>query len=149
MDMLQKLIDVCDERWIDDGEGVDLMKFSNGNRLVCKSISQIILNIASNPKMIELCMQNQIGTIMIRACRTISDYDLHSNLYKAMSLFGTNTSTTVQRYAVNSHCFNSVIIAAEQSKFFRVRRTCTAALDKTSPELFEANDKVQARANKK
>lgn len=149
MDMLQKLIDVCDERWIDDGEGVDLMKFSNGNRLVCKSISQIILNIASNPKMIELCMQNQIGTIMIRACRTISDYDLHSNLYKAMSLFGTNTSTTVQRYAVNSHCFNSVIIAAEQSKFFRVRRTCTAALDKTSQDLFELNDKVQARANKK
>ena len=86
---------------------------------------------------------------MIRACRTISDYDLHSNLYKAMSLFGTNPSTTVQRYAVNSHCFNSVMLAAEQSKFFRVRRTCSAALDKTSQDLFELNEKVQARFNKK
>ena len=149
MDLLHKLIDVCEEKWIDDGEGVDLMTFSNGNRLICKSISQILLNITSNPQLVDFCMQNQIGAMMVRACKTINDYDLHSNLYKAMSIFGTNPSPTVQRYAVNSQCFNEVLMAAEQSKYFRVRRTCNAALDRTSQDLYELNDKVQARLNKK
>ena len=142
MALLQRLIDVCDEKWIDDGEGVDLMTFSNGNRSVVKSVSLIILNITSNTQMIELCMQNQIGQMIVRACKTINDYDLHSNLYKAMSLFGTNPSITMQKYAVNSNCFNEVLMAAEHSKYFRVRRTCNAALDNTSQDLYEMNDKV-------
>ena len=99
--------------------------------------------------MIEFCMQNQIGEMMVRACRTIDDYDLHSNLYKAMSFFGSSPSPALQRYAVNSQCFNEVLVAADQSKYFRVRRTCGQALDKTSQDLYELNDKVQSRLSRK
>ena len=49
MDLLHRLIEVCDETRVDDGEGVDIMTFSNGNRLICKSVSQILLSICSNP----------------------------------------------------------------------------------------------------
>ena len=53
-----------------------------------------------------------------------------------------------RNHFVESECLNEVQSAAENNRFFRVRRTCTKALEQVSSDLFELNEKLQRRKRK-
>ena len=76
----------------------------------------------------DVCVANSIGSLMVHVCRSLIDFELHSNLYRAMCLLAMSPHKQNQMHFVESECLNEVQSAAENSRFFRVRRTCNKAL---------------------
>ena len=74
-------------------------------------------------------MANSVGSLMVLACRSLLDYELHSSLYRAMCLLALSPNQKNREHFVESDCLNEVQHAAENNRYFKVRRTCTKALD--------------------
>ena len=74
-------------------------------------------------------MVNSIGTLMVTVCRALVDYELHWNLYRAMCFLAMSQSQQSRYHFVDSDCLTEVQQAAENNRYFRVRRACTRALD--------------------
>lgn len=49
---------------------------------------------------------------------------------------------------MESECLNEVQTAAENNRYFRVRRTCNKALDTIGSDLFELNEKLNRKRRK-
>ena len=85
---------------------------------------------------------------MVHVCRSLIDYELHSNLYRAMCLLALSPNQANRTHFVESDCLNEVQQASENNRYFRVRRTCIKALDQVSSELFELNEKINRKKRK-
>mmetsp|Transcript_2750 Transcript_2750/g.3784 ORF Transcript_2750/g.3784 Transcript_2750/m.3784 type:complete len:135 (+) Transcript_2750:1836-2240(+) len=120
-----------------ESEQVELINYSIGNRDMCNYLSKLTLNLClaathqqpGMPSMQDLCVANGVGAMMVHVCRSIVDYELHSNLYRAMCLLAMSPNADNRKHFVESDCLNEVQQAAENNRFFRVRRTCTRGMD--------------------
>lgn len=127
-----------------------------GNKDICNALSQIVLNLCLSttqltpgaPIVQDQCVAAGIGTLMVHVCRSLVDYELHANLYRSMCLLAASPNQETLVHFVESECLNEVQQAAENSRFFRVRRTCTKGLDQFTPELFDMNEKMMRRRRK-
>ena len=96
----------------------------------------------------DLAVASGVGSLMVHVCRSIVDYELHSNLYRAMCLLAISPNAENRKHFVESDCLNEVQQAAENNRFFRVRRTCTRGMDQIDSALFEMNEKMMRRRRK-
>lgn len=139
-----------------ESEQVELINYSIGNRDMCNYLSKVILNLClasaqqqpGRPSMQDLAVASGVGSLMVHVCRSIVDYELHSNLYRAMCLLAISPNQENRKHFVESDCLNEVQQAAENNRFFRVRRTCTKGIDQIDSALFEMNEKMMRRRRK-
>lgn len=89
IDLLNHIVEQCDEV---ESEQVELINYSIGNRQICNSLSKILLNLCQSVEPLnrmqacsqDVCVSENIGVTLVHVCRSIIDYELHSNLYTAM-----------------------------------------------------------------
>ena len=65
-----------------------------------------------------------------------------------MCILAVSSNPNSRNHFVESECLNEIMQAAENNRYFRVRRTCTKALDQVSSDLFELNDKLNKKKRK-
>ena len=88
--------------------------YSIGNREMCSALSKIILNLLSHTSpgggspMQDLCVTVGIGNLMVKVVRSLIDYELHSNLFRAMCLIAMSSSHQNRMHFVESDCMNEV-----------------------------------------
>ena len=93
-------------------------------------------------------MSENIGNLLIHVCRSLIDYELHSNLYRAMCLLALSSNPQNRAHFVESDCLNEMQLAVENNRYFRVRTACTSALDQVSDDLLEMNEKLNRKKQK-
>ena len=151
--LIRNVVHQCDEV---ESEQVDMLYYSIGNRQICNSLSKILLNLCLSlgthqqgaPSIQDICVSQNIGGLLVHVCHSLVDYELHSNLYRAMCVLGMSPNKENRTHFIESECLNEVQLAAENSRYFRVRRACTKALDEVSSELFEMNEKMNRKKRK-
>ena len=94
-----------------------MINYSIGNRDICNALSQIILNLClstspsggpGTPTVQDQCVASGIGSLMVHVCRSLVDYELHSNLYRAMCQLALSTNEGNRKHFVQSDCLNEV-----------------------------------------
>jgi len=96
----------------------------------------------------DICQRKNLTKSLRKVLRQINDYDLHSNIYKALSMLVLSSSFSVQKKAVEQGCLQDLILASEKSQFFRVRRLCQTSINKVEASLFELNEKISKKRNR-
>ena len=109
MSLLNHLVEQCIEV---ESEQVDMLNYSIGNRQICNSLSKIMLNLCmsttGNPAIQDVCVDSGVGSLMVHVCRSLVDYELHSNLYRAMCLLALSPNQQNRAHFVESDCLNEV-----------------------------------------
>jgi len=77
--------------------------------------------------------------LIIRATRALVDYEVHVNLYSAMSSLLLSPHADVSSATVAHGCLNELLATAEKSQYFKVRRICNNTLNNAGQELYDLN----------
>jgi hypothetical protein len=72
----------------------------------------------------EVCLKSGFGLFIIQLSQTLVDYEMHVNLFKALESLVQSKNPSVVRSAVEQGCFQEILVSADESRFFKVRRIC-------------------------
>ena len=96
----------------------------------------------------DICLKKNVHKVLKKVIKKLIDYDLHSNIYKALSTLVLSTNFNIQKKAVEQGCLQELIEASEKSQYFRVRRLCQTTIDAVDANLVELNERLRKKRPK-
>ena len=129
-----------------DADFPDILQLSYGNMKMSKSLSSIFLNLCrGGPQVQSHVLSHGTAQLLLQALSQVNDYEMHCNLYQALTHLVLSLDSTLATQAVKLGCLKEIINAADNSHIFKVRRLCSSALESVPPQLIELNSRIKTK----
>ena len=99
---------------------INMLDFDFGNLKLAKQLAKILMNLVTRhpdgkTDIQEICAKNGFGNLMIKLCKGLMDYDIHSYLIQGLIELVLSSNAATAQAAVEQGCLQYLITESEES----------------------------------